>query len=204
VRGHCGFWILGLLAAAALGAAAMGVHASSAAPLRGSAAASTIDKTYSCHVRKQHFVDVGGGATIPPANGQPKAPGFLVLTTANKTITRNGTKETLTQVSLQAVKNSLRIDTSACRRVHVRVPLKPKGLDGPVTATPTFRGHINEQCGTAARVLVHLRLSLTNHTPTHALLAIRNDNAKRRPIAFYNWTARKVSAYTAGSCVDQG
>jgi hypothetical protein len=49
-------------------------------------------------------------------------------------------------------------------------------------------------------VLVRLRLTTTNQIPSHALLAVRNDDAKRRPIAFYNWSPKKLSLYTANSC----
>ena len=66
--------------------------------------------------------------------------------------------------------------------------------------TPTLFGNDTEQCGTAGRVLVRLKVTSTNHTPTHALLAIRNDNAKKKPIAFYNWTSHKVSLYVGGTC----
>jgi len=194
-----GTWIVGLLAAA-LGATVVGVHASSAAPARTTASASTLDKTFSCRVRRQHFVDLSASATIPPANGEPQAPGGLYLTTVRKTRTQSGAVITLTQVSLSARKNSLRIDTSVCSRVKHQIPLTRRGLSGPVTVTPHHQGFDNEQCGTAGRVLVRLRLTSTANTPTHALLAVRNDNAKRRPIAFYNWSPDKVSIYTGNSC----
>ena len=194
-----GIWILGLLVTA-LGAAAVGVHASSAVLARAASPASTLDKTFSCRVRRAHFVNFSASATIPPANGQPQAPGGLYVTTVKKTRTQNGVVVTLTQVSLSARKNSLRIDTSVCSRVKHQIPLKPRGLSGPVTVTPHHQGFDNEQCGTAARVLVRLRLTSTGNTPTHALLAVRNDNAKRRPIAFYNWSPDKVNVYTGSSC----
>jgi hypothetical protein len=199
MRCRHGIWIVCLLAAA-LGAAAVGVHVSSAAPARETSSASTLDKTFSCRVRRQHFVDLSASATIPPANGQQQAPGGLYMTTVKKTRTQSGVVITLTQVSLSARKNSLRIDTSVCSRVKHQIPLKPKGLSGPVTVTPHHQGFDNEQCGTAARVLVRLRLTSTAGTPTHALLAVRNDNAKKRPIAFYNWSPDKVNVYTANSC----
>ena len=199
MRHRRGIWILGLLAAA-LGAAAVGVHASSAAPTRAASPASTLDKTFSCRVRRQHFVNLSASATLPPVNGQ-RQPGGLYVTTVQKTHEQNGATVTLTQVSLSARKNSLRIDTAICRRVKHQIPLKPKGLAGPlVTLTPHHQGFDNEQCGTAARVLVRLRLTITAGTPTHALLAVRNDNAKKRPIAFYNWSPDKVNVYTGNSC----
>jgi hypothetical protein len=198
MRGRHRIWIVGLLAAAC-GGAAVGVHASSAAPTRASVSASTLDKTFSCRVRKQRFINVATAVTLPPINNQPQ-PGGLFLTTAQKTRKVNNATVTLTQVSLQAAKNSLRIDTSSCSHVKQQIPLKPKGLQGPTTVTPTLFGRDTEQCGTAGRVLVRLRVTSTNHTPTHALLAIRNDNAKKQPIAFYNWTSHKVNLYVGNTC----
>ena len=65
MRGRRAIWIVGLLLAA-LGAAAVGVHASSAAPTGPITHASTFDKTFSCRVRRQHFVNLYAGATLPP------------------------------------------------------------------------------------------------------------------------------------------
>ena len=195
-----GVWIAGLLAAA-LGAAAVGVHASSAAPTGPITHASTFDKTFSCRVRRQHFVNFSASATLPPVNGQ-RQPGGLYLTTVQKRREQNGATVTLTQVSLSARKNSLRIDMSTCNRVKRQIPLKPKGLPGPaITLTPHHQGYDNERCGTTARVLVRLQFKTTNGAPSHALFAVRNDNAKSRPIAFYNWSPSKVSIYTANNCV---
>ncbi|HEX4324217.1 MAG TPA: hypothetical protein VHZ77_06245 [Gaiellaceae bacterium] len=199
-RRRGGIWILGLLPAT-LVSAAVGVHASSAASARTNTRASTIDATYSCRVGSQHVVNLSGTVTLPPVKNQPQ-PGLLVLTTGAKTVTKGGTTTTVSQVGLSAKKNSLRIDKSSCRRVKHQIPLKPKGLVGPITVTPRLFGHVSEACGpTTARVLVRLRLQITAGAPTHALLAVRNDNAKNRPIAFYNWSPRKVSGYTGKSCV---
>ena len=201
--GRRGIWIVGLLAAA-LGAAALGVHASSATPSRAGAGASTLDKTYSCRVRKQLYVDLYASVTLPPADNRPQ-PGVLNLTTGARVSQQNGAIVEVAQVGLQATKNSLRIDTKSCRRVKHRISLKPKGLPSPpTTVTPTLFGRDSERCETTARVLFRLRVTSTNHTPSHALLAIRDDTAKRRPIAFYNWTPRKVSVYPGKSCVSNG
>ena len=203
MRGQGPTWIVGLLAAG-LGAAALGAHASSAAPTRVRSGASTIDKTYSCRVRKQHYVDLYASVTLPPAGNRPQR-GVLDLTTGARVSRQKGATVEIAQVSLEAVKNSLRIDTKSCRRVSHQIPLRPKGLPGPpTTVTPTLFGHDSERCGSAARVLVRLRAQLTNHTPSRALLAIRNDNAKHRPIGFYNWSPRKVSVYTSNRCVSNG
>jgi hypothetical protein len=196
--GRRGIWIVGL--AAALGAAALGAHASSAAPARAAAGASTLDKTYSCRVRKQHFIDLYASVTLPPADNRAQ-PGVLDMITGTRVTQRNGAVVEVAQVSLQATRNSLRIDPKSCRRVKHGIPLKPKGLPGPPTrVTPSLFGHDSERCDTASRVLVRLRVQSTDHTPTHALLAIRNDNAKRRPIAFYNWSPSKLTIYIGNSC----
>jgi hypothetical protein len=199
MRRRRGIWLVGL-PAAALGAAAVGVHAGSAAPARVTTGVRTIDKTYSCRVRRQHYVDLAASVTLPPVDNQPQ-PGVLVVTTAQKTIKKNNAVVTVAQVSLTAAKNSLRIDQSVCRRVKQQIPLKPKGLAGPpTTATPTFGEPDNERCTTTARVLVRLRVKTRAHTPTHALLAIRNDNARRQPIAFYDWSPRKFTVYSGKTC----
>jgi hypothetical protein len=190
--------IVGLLAAA-LGAAEVGVHATSAASTR-AARATTTDATYSCRVRRAHFIDLSASVTLPPTDNRAQ-PGVLVLTTGVRSVTKDGTTTTVAQVGLRAVKHGSKIDKKSCVRVAKRIPLKSKGLPGPaITVTPTHQGFDNEQCGTKARVLVRLRLQMTNQIPSHALLAVRNDDAKRRPIAFYNWSPRKLTIYTGSSC----
>jgi hypothetical protein len=196
-------WIVVLLAAT-LGAAATGAHASSAAPTRATTGTSTTDATYSCRVSSQRLVDLGASVTLPPSKGRSQ-PGVLVVTTGTKTSTHSGVTTTVAQVGIRAVKNGVKVDTSSCSRVKRRIPLKPKGLPGPpTTVTPTLFGHDSEYCGAAARVLVRLRLTTTNRVPSHALLAIRNDNKSRRPIAFYNWSPSKITLYTGKSCTATG
>jgi hypothetical protein len=204
MRRRSGIWLVGLVAAA-LGGAAVGAHASSAASTRSTGSAATLDKTFSCRVRKQHFINLGASVTLPPVQNQPQ-PGVVSVTTVQKTIKdKTGVVVSISQLGFSARKNSLRIDTSTCRRVKQQIPLRSKGLSGPPNVvTPTLFGHDSEQCGAAARVLIRLRLRTTAGTPTHALLAIRNANTKRRPIAFYNWSPRKFSVYIANNCRSTG
>jgi hypothetical protein len=191
-----GIWVVGLLAAA-LGAAAVGVHASLAAP---TLPANTSDATYSCRVQSQHFVSLYASATRPPVDNKPQ-PGVLVLTTGVKTVTHGDTTTTVSQVGVEAVKNGVKIDKSSCRRVKKQIPLKPKGLPSPpTTVTPTLRGADSENCGTSGRVLVRLKLKTANKVPSHALLAVRNEGGKSRPVAFYNWSPSKVSVFIGTSC----
>ena len=109
-----GIWIVGLLAAA-LGAAAWGAHATSAAPAR-AARAATIDATYSCRVRRQHFVDLSASVTLQPVDSKAQ-PGVLVLTTGVRSATKNGVTTTVAKLGLRAVKYGLKIDKKSCVRV---------------------------------------------------------------------------------------
>lgn len=191
-----GIWIAALLAAA-LGAAAVVVHASSAAR---AVAASTINTTYSCRVQKAHTINLDASVTLPPVNGKAQ-PGVLVLSTGVKVIKQGNTTTVVSQLGVQAVKHGLKIDKSACRHVTKQIPLKPKGLAGPpVTVTATQRGFDNELCSSTARVLFRLRLTMTNQKPSHALLAVRDTGSKSRPVAFYNWTPSKVKIYLSPNC----
>jgi hypothetical protein len=127
------------------------------------------------------------------------------VTTGVRTVTHNGTTTTVAQVSLQAAKNGLRIDTKSCRRMKHQIPLKPKGLPSPPsTVTPTLIGRVNAQCATTARVRVRLRFTQTNHTPSRAVLAIRDENAKNQPVALFRWSPSKLSVYTAKACGSPG
>ena len=202
MRRRRGIWIIALLPAA-LAAAAVVVQASAAAPTRATSPASTVDTTYSCHVGSVNSVTIYGGVTLPPINGQ-RQPGVFALTTNPRSVTKNGTTTTLSQIGFGARKNSLRIDKSSCHSVNKKIPLKSKGLSGPPeTATPTKFGHLNLRCGTTGSVLVRVRLTITAGVPTHALVAVRN-GTKNRPLAFYTWSPRKISAYSGNSCVDIG
>jgi hypothetical protein len=191
-----GIWIVALLTAA-LGAGAVVVHASAAAP---TLPASTMDLTYSCRVQSQHFISLNASVTLPPVDGRAQ-PAVLNLTTGVKVTTHNGTTTEVSQLGVQAAKHGLKIDKSACRKVKQRIPLKPKGLPGPpTTVTATHEGYDNEDCNTTARVLFRLKLKLTNQKPSHALLAVRNTNGK--PVAFYNWGPKKVTLYTSLACAN--
>ncbi|HEY2311650.1 MAG TPA: hypothetical protein VGH46_11135 [Gaiellaceae bacterium] len=197
-----GIWISGLLAA--LIAAAVAVQASSAARTRAAGSASPVDATYSCHVGSQRSIKIYGGVTLPPINGQ-KQPGVFALTTGAKSVTKNGTTTTPSQIGFGARKNSLRIDKSSCKQVNKKIPLNSKGLSGPPeTATPTQFGHINMRCGAGGSVLVRLRLTIAGGVPTQALVAMRSANGKNRPLAFYKWSPRKITALSANNCSDIG
>jgi hypothetical protein len=160
-----------------------------------------VNRTYSCKVRPAHYIDLESSVTLPPENGQPR-PGQVRVTTVKKGIQRNGITFYVPQVFFEEKKDSFDVDT-ACRRSSRRVPLKSAGLPTPgETATPSHTGSVNGRCSTAKRVLVHLKLTMTNGKPEQALFAIRNDKAKSKPVAFYRWSPSKIVGYLGNTCVE--
>lgn len=182
-----------VIVAAVVGeAAATSAYAASASAMRAHAGAQVVDKTYSCRVWRQHPFFFGTQVRLPPG-GQVKAgPATATVTTA---------ADHAFQVVFKDVKNSLKVDRSVCRLSSRRVALKPAGLALNQTVTPQFMGQLTGKCPThAKRVLVHFRVAMTAGTPQRALLAVRKDGAKGRPLAFFKWSPRKISAYLAKSC----
>jgi len=165
---------------------------------------SVVDRTYSCKVRPQRYIDLNTSVTLPPTQGNPR-PATLNLFTVEKTFNSNGFTFNLPQVIFRATKNSLKIDRPTCRASSRKVALKPSGLPSHAqTVTPQYLGSLDERCGTAKRVLVHLRITLSGGVPTTALMAVRNDTRTRRPVEFVNWRPRKIKGWFGKSCVAAG
>jgi hypothetical protein len=163
-----------------------------------------VDRTYSCKVRPARYIDLESSVTLPPENGQPR-PGQVRVTTVKRGIQRNGITFYVPQVFIEEKKDSFEVDRSACRPSSRRVPLKPTGLPTPgETATPSHTGSINGRCSTAKRVLVHLKITMENARPEKALVALRNDSQKSKPVAFYRWSPSKIVAYLGTTCVETG
>jgi hypothetical protein len=182
----------------------VGVTVTVAANVGAAPASSTrvVDRTYSCKVRPARYIDLESSVTLPPENGQPR-PGQVRVTTVKKGIQRNGITFYVPQVFFEDKKDSLDVDRSACRGSSRRVPLKTTGLPTPgETATPTHTGSVNGRCSTTKRVLMHLRVTMQNGRPEAALLAIRNDSEKSKPVAFYRWSPSKIVGYLGNSCVE--
>jgi hypothetical protein len=164
---------------------------------------SVVDRTYSCKVRPQHYIDLNTSVTLPPTQDAPQRPANLNLFTVKKTFKKNGFNFNLPQVFFRAAKGSnLKIDTPTCRRSSRKAVLRPTGLPSHAeTVTPQYLGFFAERCVTAKRVLVHLRITLSGGVPVSALAAVRNDNETRLPVEFINWKPRNIKGYFSKRCV---
>ncbi|HKD95564.1 MAG TPA: hypothetical protein VKB43_12735 [Gaiellaceae bacterium] len=191
-----GIWVVSGIAAAVVVTASAYAAPAPRTPIE----THVLDSTYSCQVRPERYVDLDASVTIKPEPGQVE-PAQARVTTLPKTIQRNGVDYNLPQILFQNVKNSLEVDNSTCRRSSRKVSLKAAGLPPYETVTPTFVGEIQARCTSTKRVLVRFRIALKNHTPQQALIAVRNDDAKGRRLAFLNWRPRKISSRLAKSCV---
>ncbi|MGZ4372588.1 MAG: hypothetical protein ACXVRQ_10375 [Gaiellaceae bacterium] len=186
------------VSAAAVVAAAI-TYAAPAAP-RSPGESHILDSTYSCRVRAQHYVDFDLSITVKPQPDQVE-PAQARIDTVPKTITLGGTEFNVPQILFQSVKNSLKVDQTNCRRSSRKVAVKPAGLPAFETVTPRYLGEIQARCATVKRVLVRFRIQMKNHTPQQALIAVRNDDAKMKKLAFFNWKPHKISSHLAKSCV---
>lgn len=158
-----------------------------------------MDITYSCAVSHDRLANLYASVTL-----SPKHPGGLSMTTGVKMQISNGTMTMESQLGLQAGTKKLTLDKKNCHRA-ARIPLKPKGFKGgSFTVTPGSRGYDSERCDTSARVVFRLRLTMRNGTPSHAIVVVRNDNAKSKPIVFYDWTPSKFREYIGPSCTTVG
>ena len=185
-------WSRIAIATAVVLAAAASAYAASASTSRAHVGAQVVDRTYSCRVRGQSPFFFGTQVRLPATQYQKAQPAMATVITA---------ADHAFQVVIKDVKNSLKVDAAVCRRSSRRVALKPAGLALYQTVTPQLFGHLNGKCPThVPRVLVHIRVSVTDGTPSRALFVVRKDNAKARPLAFFKWSPTKISGYLAGSC----
>ena len=172
----------------------------STTPTRLNRASRVLDRTYTCRVRPERYIDIDTNVTI--SNSTNPELGQVWLDTAHKTAPVGGLQAVVPQVRFGDAKNSLSVDNSLCRPSSRRIPLKPAGLPLYETATPQRNGRIETRCATAKRVLVHFRITLSSGKPEHALFAVRNDDAGNRPVEFVKWSPRRISGYLGKACTD--
>jgi hypothetical protein len=184
--------------------ATAGAFATPAVSARAGEVAHIVDRTYTCRVRPERYVDINTNVALPAAGSGHPTLAQVWLDTVHKTAPVGGILAVVPQVEFETTKNSLRVDTSLCRHSSRRIALKPAGLPLYETATPTVFGHVDERCATPKRVLVRFRIEMQHAAPRQALFAVRNGDAKGRPVEFIKWRPRKVSAYAGKSCTDTG
>jgi uncharacterized membrane protein len=185
-------WSRVVIAAAVALAVTASAYAAPRSTARAHVGAQVVDKTYSCRARGQNPFFFGTQVRLPATQYQKAQPAMATVITA---------RDSAFQVVFKDVKNSLKVDTPVCRPSSRRVALKPAGLSLYQTVTPRLFGHLNGKCPThVPRVLVHIRVSMTDGAPSRALFAVRKDDAKARPLAFFKWAPTKISGYLAGSC----
>jgi hypothetical protein len=189
-----------LVLAAAVVAAGLSAHATSAAPF---SAKSTVDVTYSCPVQKAKVVTIYASTAFKPPGGPP-APGALGFNTGIETKTVNGTTTTKAQASVTPKKNGVTLDKKACTKLKKRISLSAKGLPYPVTVTPKVLGYTNQACDAAKRIVFRLQVHIAGGKPTSAVLAVRNADAKSKPIALVNWSPKKASGHFSSGCNSLG
>jgi hypothetical protein len=181
------------LAAAAV-AAALSAHVTTAAALPAKPALSppTTDVTYSCPVQASKLVDVYAGVKNPVA---------LIFDTGIETDTVNGVTSPKPQASVKPQSNGVTIDTKNCTKLKKRIAFSTKGLPKTLTATRGHGGSVDKACKTAAAVVFRLQVhSSDTGPPTSAVLALRNDNAKSKPIALVYWSPRRVRVHLESGC----
>ena len=172
--------------------AAASAHAAPASSGGARAGVRVVDKTYSCRTWHQHPFYFGTQVRLPPGGQVPAQPAMASVTT---------TRGNVFQIVFKDVKSSLKVDKSVCSPSSRKVPLKPSGLALDQTVTRNVSAHVNGHCPTRAkRVLVHFRIELSAGAPARALLAVRRDDAKHRPLAFFKWSPRKVTDYLVDGC----
>jgi hypothetical protein len=181
-----------IFTSAVVAAVSATAYAAPASVTRAHAGGQIVDRTYSCRNAPNRVFFFGTQVRLPPGGQVPAGPAMASVTTA---------ADHAFQVVFKDVKNSLKVDKSVCRPSSRPVALKPSGLAKDQTVTPAYAGHSSGKCPAhAKRVLVHFRIAMTGGTPERALLAVRQDRAKGRPLAFFKWSPRKITDYVAKSC----
>jgi len=194
-----------IAAALALAAVAtVGAYAAPAISARAGGVTHVVDRTYICHVRPEHYVDINASVALPPdPSGRPIL-AQMWLDTVHKTAPVGGLMAVVPQVEFEGRKNSLQVDKSLCHPSSRHIALKPAGLPLYETATPHVFGHVDQRCVTAKRVLVRFRIEMKRGVPQQALFAVHNGDAKSRSVEFINWHPRKITTYVGKHCTDMG
>lgn len=87
-------------------------------------------------------------------------------------------------------------DAARCTRSHVAVPLTAKGLSPEIVVTTHFVGSTMSTCQSAARILLHARVTVSKGEPVRAKIAVVTA-ATRRPVGYVDWTPTRIATWTS-------
>jgi len=183
--------------AAAIVATALAVAATSAAGVLafGSSAPATLDRTISCPAPDQ------GGVNVVRLNAQAKqrpipVGGKLEPNPAIVFFAIGPTVNQLPLISLSSGKTGYSLDHSLCTATR-EIPLARSGLPLSVFRTS---GGVFRECWVAPRITIRLRARFgSSGVPLAALLAVRSGK-RQHPVAYIDWTPRRVTAYLSPIC----
>jgi hypothetical protein len=164
-----------------------------------------IDRTISCQVAPTRAVYVSGSVDIHASadhnNPARFFPAVVGVTTWPRYATPDDTRSAiLGQFSINSTQKGIVVDPLRCRRSQKSVPLRPAGLPSNGTDTAKFLGGAYRVCDGAGRVLVHYRVTELGGVPKQAQVAVRNDNERMTPLAYVDWTTKRVTTYTPADC----
>lgn len=179
-----------------------------AASSHSSAAGKTIvvDRTISCRVAsKQYGVYVGAWVTIHRAADQNNPadvfPASVAVTTWQRNANPSDPRSPLIgQLAFNSSKQGISVDRLRCGGSRRHVPLGSAGLPSNGTNTESFKGGIQQVCRGATRILIHYRVTEVGGRPRQAKVAIRSDSARMTPLAYVDWTPKRVTSFTPISC----
>jgi len=203
--------------AAAVAIAVVAVAATSAAGVLafGSASATVVDRTLSCPVAPNGeialFAHVKGPTTrvheaSNPAGKLVPHPALVELDTGRGVIVNGGLIQ-IVQTTLAGVysgaslseKAGYTLDGSDCLSVKP-VPLAPAGLRSAGVFTGGGGAGVYKECSVARPATFRMRVTLAKSgLPVAAKLAIRSGK-KLRPVAYVDWTPKRVRAWLAPGC----
>jgi hypothetical protein len=201
-------WRLTSMAAAAVAISAVAAASVLAAQARHSSATgktTVVDRTISCQVAPTHAVYVAASVDIhaSPDHNNPARffPALVGVTTWPRYATPNDTRSAiLGQFSINSAEKGITVDPLRCRTSRQSVPLRPAGLPSNGTDTAHFLGGTYRVCAGAGRVFVHYRVTEVGGVPQKAQVAARNDDRRTTPLAYIDWTPKRVTTFTPAVC----
>lgn len=196
---------LALGAAAVSALAAASVLAATSGHSAASGKTSVVDRTISCQVAPTHQVYVGAWVTIHRAADQNNPayvfPASVGVTTWQRNANPSDPRSPLIgQLAFNSSKKGIFVDRLRCAGSRRHVPLGSAGLPSNGTNTESFKGGIQQVCRSVTRILIHYRVTEVGGRPRQAKVAIRSDNARMTPLAYVDWTPKRVTSFTPINC----